>query len=173
VTFDPLIVRAFEYYTSTVFEVFDRDPANNRSLFGGGRYGDLAKLFSDKRIPGVGFGMGDVTLFDFLATHGLLPVPRPEADVVVIPIQADLYDAARTVARQLRAAGLRTSVPLEPRKLGKEISRADKAGARVVVIVGADDWVAGRVVVRDLRSGEQQTTDSSAATDVISRLVSG
>lgn len=171
VTFDPLIVRAFEYYTSTVFEVFDRDPANNRSLFGGGRYSDLAKLFSDKRIPGVGFGMGDVTLFDFLGTHGLLPSPRSEADVVVIPIQAELYDAARTVARPIRAAGWRTSVPLEPRKLGKEIARADKSGARAVVIVGGDDWAEGKVVVRDLRNGEQQTTDSAAAADLISRIL--
>jgi len=171
VTFDPLIVRAFEYYTSTVFEVFDRDPANNRSLFGGGRYSELAKLFSDKSIPGIGFGMGDVTLFDFLDTHGLLPHPRPEADVVVIPIQPDLHDAARIVARRLRTAGWRTSVPLDPRKLGKEIARADKAGARAVVIIGAEDWAAGKIVVRDLGSSEQHTIDASGVADLISTMM--
>jgi histidyl-tRNA synthetase len=171
VTFDPLIVRAFEYYTSTVFEVFDRDPANNRSLFGGGRYSDLVGLFSDQRIPGFGFGMGDVTLFDFLDTHGLLPQPRSEADVVVIPTQESLHEAARTVAQQLRQAGLRTTVPLELRKLGKEIGRADKAGAGAIVIIGPEDWSTGKLVVRNLASGDQQTVEVATVASAVSDAV--
>jgi histidyl-tRNA synthetase len=171
VSFDPLIVRAFEYYTSTVFEVFDRDPANNRSLFGGGRYSDLVGLFSDARIPGFGFGMGDVTLFDFLGTHGLLPKPRSEVDIAVIPVEESLHDAARAVARQLREVGLRATVPHEPRKLGKEISRADKAGATAVIIVGPEDWSAGKVVVRNLTSGAQESIDVSSLIEKIRSLL--
>ncbi|HEY4523050.1 MAG TPA: ATP phosphoribosyltransferase regulatory subunit, partial [Candidatus Paceibacterota bacterium] len=60
------IVRGFAYYTGMVFEVFDTDPSNSRSLFGGGRYDNLTKLFDTEPLPGVGFGMGDVTLRDFL-----------------------------------------------------------------------------------------------------------
>ena len=156
VHFDPLIVRGFDYYTSTVFEVFDTHPDNRRSLFGGGRYDNLVGLYSAQRIPGLGFGMGDVTLFDFLGTHGLLPDPRSEVDAAVLVTDADLADAARTVAKALRSAGVRTSTPLEVRKLGKEIQRADKSGARVVVIVGGEDWSAGVVTVRALGSGEQR-----------------
>lgn len=156
ITFDPMIVRGFDYYTSTVFEVFDLHPDNRRSLFGGGRYDNLVGLYSSKRIPGFGFGMGDVTLFDFLKTHGLLPQPRAEVDAVVIPTETELANAARTVAKSLRAAGVRTAIPLDLRKLGKEIQRADKAGARVVVIIGAADWAAGNVTVRDLATGDQQ-----------------
>jgi histidyl-tRNA synthetase len=171
VTFDPLIVRGFDYYTSTVFEVFDTHPDNRRSLFGGGRYDNLVGLYSAQRIPGLGFGMGDVTLFDFLGTHGLLPEPRNEVDAVVIATEADLVEAARTVAKALRDAGVRTSTPLDIRKLGKEIQRADKSGARVVVIVGGNDWAAGTVTVRDLRSGEQrQVAPAAAATEVRSLL---
>ena len=73
VSYDPLIVRGLDYYTGTVFEIFDTDPANPRALFGGGRYSDLAGLFTNQQIPGIGFAVGDVTLPDFLATHGLLP----------------------------------------------------------------------------------------------------
>lgn len=171
VIFDPLIVRGFDYYTSTVFEVFDRDPANSRSLFGGGRYSDLVGLFSDKQIPGFGFGMGDVTLFDFLETHGLLPKPVPEADVVVIPSQSDLYDAAVTVARTLRRDGWRTTVPLEPRKLGKEIGRADKGGARVIVILGPSDWAAGDVVVRSMATSDQRTVPADSAGEAVARFL--
>jgi histidyl-tRNA synthetase len=170
VTFDPLIVRAFEYYTSTVFEVFDRDPANTRSLFGGGRYGDLVGLFSSQRIPGVGFGMGDVTLFDFLDTHDLLPQPRTEADVTVIPVSENLGGAARGVAGQLRQAGWRTSVPVEARRLGKEIARADKAGVCAIVIIGPGEWAEGNVTVRNMATGEQQVVSATSVTEAVAGI---
>lgn len=163
VRFDPMIVRGLAYYTSTVFEVFDTSPENNRALFGGGRYSDLAGMFTSQQIPGIGFGMGDVTLMDFLATHDLTPRPRSEVDVVVVPVSVELAGAARKVATELRGAGLRTSTPLELRKLGKELSRADKAGARAVVIVGQEDWDAGNVTVRSLATREQQTVPLTEA----------
>ena len=163
VTYDPLIVRGLDYYTGTVFEIFDTDPVNSRSLFGGGRYSDLAGLFTTHQIPGCGFAVGDVTLMDFLDTHGLLPAPAAEADAVVVPLTEELYPAARTVAAGLRAAGLSTSVSLEQRKLGKELTRAAKAGARVAVVVGPDDWAAGTVAVRDLGSREQVTVPAAEA----------
>ncbi len=71
IVFDPSIVRGFDYYTGMVFEVFDTSPENNRSLFGGGRYDNLLELFGVDPVPTVGFGMGDVTMRDFLETHGL------------------------------------------------------------------------------------------------------
>lgn len=154
-TFDPLIIRAFEYYTSTVFEVFDNNPANRRSLFGGGRYRNLAGLFTKKIIPGIGFGMGDVTVLDFLDTHGLLPTPRTGSDIVVIPVSAELNDAARTVTRSLRAAGIKTVLPLIERSLSAEMKRAGRNDSHVAVIIGENEWRRRAVTVRDLRTGEQ------------------
>jgi histidyl-tRNA synthetase len=171
VRFEPMIVRGLAYYTSTVFEVFDTSPQNRRALFGGGRYSDLASLFTKEQIPGIGFGMGDVTLMDFLSTHGLTPSPRSEVDVVVIPVDEQLADAAREVATSLRRAGLRTSTPLEPRKLGKELTRADKAGAAAVVIVGQEDWAAGNVTVRGLATREQQQVALAEVPSVVSALL--
>ncbi|MFK0243835.1 histidine--tRNA ligase [Amycolatopsis azurea] len=171
IKFDPMIVRGLAYYTSTVFEVFDTSPENRRALFGGGRYSDLASLFTAQQIPGIGFGMGDVTLIDFLDTHGLTPKPRSEADVVVIPVVEELADAAREVAGRLRKAGLRTSTPVELRKLGKELTRADKAGARAVVIVGQEDWDAGNVTVRGLATREQQTVAVDGVVAAVNSLL--
>ncbi|MET9001829.1 histidine--tRNA ligase [Amycolatopsis sp. NPDC004169] len=170
VKYEPLIVRGLAYYTSTVFEVFDTSPQNRRALFGGGRYSDLASMFTPQQIPGIGFGMGDVTLMDFLDTHGLTPAPRNEVDVMVIPVTEDLFDAARSVASSLRAAGLRTSTPIDHRKLGKELTRADKAGAAAVVIVGQEDWAAGNVTVRSLATREQNpvaVADAPAAVQAL------
>ncbi|MFC9257184.1 histidine--tRNA ligase [Amycolatopsis thailandensis] len=171
IKFDPMIVRGLAYYTSTVFEVFDTSPENRRALFGGGRYSDLASLFTSQQIPGIGFGMGDVTLIDFLDTHGLTPQPRSETDVVVIPVVEELTDAAREVAGRLRKAGLRTSTPVELRKLGKELTRADKAGARAVVIVGQEDWDAGNVTVRGLATREQQTVAVDGVVSAVNSLL--
>ncbi|MGQ0841874.1 histidine--tRNA ligase [Actinokineospora sp.] len=159
ITYDPLIVRGFDYYTSTVFEVFDQHPDNRRSLFGGGRYENLVGLYSAQRIPGFGFGMGDVTLFDFLDTHGLTPEPRSDVDVVVIPLAEELFGVARRVARSTRAAGVRATTPLDLRKLGKEIQRAVKSGAFAVVIVGPDEVNDGQVIVRDLATGDQRNLE--------------
>ena len=69
--FSPSITRGFDYYTDVVFDVFDTDPKNNRSLFGGGRYDNLLEIFGVEPVPAVGFGMGDVTIRDFLETHKL------------------------------------------------------------------------------------------------------
>jgi len=69
--FEPTITRGFDYYTGMVFEIFDTSPENNRSLFGGGRYDNLLEIFGVEPVPTVGFGMGDITIRDFLETHNL------------------------------------------------------------------------------------------------------
>src|SRR5690606_36651110 len=81
--YDPSIVRGLDYYTGIVFEVFDKNPENRRAISGGGAYGNLLQIFNEPALPGVGFGMGDVTLLDFLKTHNLLPanIERPSIDL--------------------------------------------------------------------------------------------
>ena len=71
VRFDETLARGFDYYTGMVFEVFDTNPENKRALFGGGRYDNLLEIFGVEPVPTVGFGMGDVTIRDFLVTHNL------------------------------------------------------------------------------------------------------
>lgn len=171
ITVDPLIVRGFDYYTSTVFEVFDASPENRRSLFGGGRYDNLVGLYSSHAVPGFGFGMGDVTLMDFLSTHGLLPEPANKVDAVVIPTAETLLEHARAAAAELRAAGVRTTTPLEPAKLGKEIGRADKAGARVVVIIGEQDHAEDKATVRDLLTGDQERVPFDEVTNAVKKTL--
>lgn len=170
---DLRIVRGLAYYTGTVFEVFDNNPENNRALFGGGRYANLASLFTNTAIPGIGFGMGDVTLFNFLESHGLLPAPHPALDVAVVGLSEQQSDVTRDIARRLRRVGWRTATPLEHRKLGKEIQRSEKSGARIVVIVGAEELAHGEVVVRDLRTSAQQSVALDEVVTVVAKLLDG
>src|SRR3989339_2098217 len=88
-TYDPAIVRGLDYYTGIVFEIFDKHPENRRAICGGGSYADLLKIFDEPSVPGVGFGLGDVTLTDFLTTHKLLEnFSLPQNDLL-LTIQDD------------------------------------------------------------------------------------
>ncbi len=95
VKFDITLMRGFDYYTDIVFEVTDTNPENNRSMFGGGRYDGLVGLFGVEPVPTVGFGMGDVTLQNFLESHQLLPELRSQTDVYVVLVGDDLYECRR------------------------------------------------------------------------------
>jgi len=70
---DPTLARGQTYYTGIVFEIFDTNKENGRALAGGGRYDNLLEMFEVDPIPAVGFGMGDITISDFLETHKLGP----------------------------------------------------------------------------------------------------
>ena len=70
---DPTLARGQTYYTGIVFEIFDISKENGRALAGGGRYDNLLEMFDVEPIPAVGFGMGDITIRDFLETHKLGP----------------------------------------------------------------------------------------------------
>ena len=82
VNLDLSIVRGLAYYTGIVFEVFDKGKSM-RAIAGGGRYDSLTEKLGGERIPGVGFGMGDVVLADLLAEHNLLPSPKQSVDFYI------------------------------------------------------------------------------------------
>lgn len=141
VLFSPSTVRGFSYYTGTVFEIFDTDPKNNRSLIGGGRYDNLTSLFGGDPVSGIGFGMGDVTMRDFLETHKLLPpnIHVTAPTVVILPTDAELNIEGEKIAQQLRSAGVSTSVDISNKKLNKKLSHAGDSGSRYVLIVGTNE----------------------------------
>ena len=155
--FDPLIIRAFDYYTSTVFEVFDRSPDNRRSMFGGGRYDDLASLFTKRKIPGMGFGMGDVTTWNFLEHNGLLPKPNLGPDVFVFATSGEYAVASRRVVRLLRGAGIRTAPALDNPSLKGGLKLADRLKVRYAVIIGEREHASGSVSLKHMPSFTQIT----------------
>ena len=158
-TFDPTLTRGFDYYTGMMFEVFDRDPANPRSLFGGGRYDNLIGLFSGKggdSVPAVGFAAGDVTLADFLETHKIaLPVPATRPQLYLgTPSPADV-PAAQSFADTLREKGGRVFVNLTERALGDQVKDAVKRGIPLFLAYGADERKSDTVRLKMLRSSEE------------------
>ena len=169
VVFDPEIVRGFDYYTGVVFEVFDTDPSNNRSMFGGGRYDGLVALFGGDPIPAIGFGMGDVTLMDFLETHGHVPESATAPQVYIgTPSEKD-SQAAGEFAKRLRDAGIRTFLNLTGKSLGDQIKEADKRGIPLFIAYGGNEAASGMVKIKTLATGnEEEVTVAEAASRITS-----
>jgi histidyl-tRNA synthetase len=153
--FDMSLMRGFDYYTDIVFEVFDSNPENNRAMFGGGRYDGLVAQFGVEPLPTVGFGMGDVTLQNFLTVHDLLPKIATETDVYVVLI-GSVYDKAANVLSKMRKMGLNVAVDLTGRKLDKQIRAADRKGVQYVMFIGEQELVTEQYKIKDLRSGTEE-----------------
>lgn len=167
VRFDPSLARGLDYYTGIVFEVFDTDPENQRSLFGGGRYDTLLEMFGQEPLPAVGFGMGDVTVRDFLDAHDLLPNMTPPTQLFICTLSPEFEETAQTLATSLRAAGLNVAVNLMDRKVGEQIKTADARGIPYVLAIGDAEAKSGTYTLKHLASGTETEVDEAGIVETI------
>lgn len=165
--FDITLMRGFDYYTDIVFEVFDTNPENNRSMFGGGRYDGLVGLFGVEPIATVGFGMGDVTLQNFLESHSLLPELKPQTDAYVVLIGEGTYEKAQHVLAELRQMGLSLAVDTTGRKLDKQIKTAEKKGLQYVIFIGPDELATGQLKLKNLHMGTEEAHSAERLVTII------
>ena len=154
IVFDPTIMRGFDYYTDIVFEIFDENPDNNRSMMGGGRYDGLVGLFGVEPISTVGFGLGDATLFNFVSSHGLLPALSPETDVFAILLDSDL-SLVYPILQSLRIEGINIAEGLQGKKLGDQIATALKKNIPYVLIIGREEIKTGKLTLKDLSTKKE------------------
>jgi histidyl-tRNA synthetase len=153
--FDPSIVRGLDYYTGNVFEVFDRSE-RMRAICGGGRYNNLVKEFSGIEVPACGFGMGDVVLGEILDQKNLLPAYRKNIDYFLVRVTEQELPILLAVARCLRGRGMSVDFSYSSTSLKRQMARASKLGARKALIFGEAEIAEGRVVEKDLSSGEER-----------------
>ncbi len=154
--FDATLMRGLDYYTGTVFEVFDTHPDNSRSLFGGGRYDGLVGLFGAEPISAVGMAPGNTMIENFLTVHALLPADA-SLTKVYIAVAGEALDGAQLLAAQLRRGGISTEVDITGRKLDKQIKTADKKQIAHIVIVGETEIASGVYTLKDLATGDEQS----------------
>jgi histidyl-tRNA synthetase len=155
IEFDVSLMRGFDYYTDIVFEVFDENPENNRSMFGGGRYDGLVGLFGVEPVPTVGFGMGDVTLENFLRANDLIPKLTVETELYVALIGDVVMDAQKLVTK-LREEGVNVAVDMSVRKLGKQIETAVKKGIQYLLVIGEEELKTNQFKLKDLATGVEE-----------------
>ncbi|TGL86819.1 histidine--tRNA ligase [Leptospira congkakensis] len=172
VYFDPSVVRGFDYYTGFIFEIFDTSPQNKRSLYGGGRYDNLIGLFSNEELSGIGFGLGDVTLQNFLTAHNLLPNFVNDSTVYIPLLDESSFAENHNFARELRKEKIAVEVSLLSQKMGKQLSYAEKKGYRWILLRGEDEIKAGTVTLKDMATRNQWTSSFSEALQKIKEELS-
>ncbi len=158
VEFDQTVIRGFDYYTGITFEIFDTHPENNRSLMGGGRYDELLLLFGNEQVPVCGFGMGDVTIADFLETRKLLPAYKPATDIMICIMDEESAGAAQELATEIRAKGKSIAMNFSFKNIGDQIKSAEKLSIPYVIVFGKDEAVIKTYKIKKLKTGEEFDT---------------
>lgn len=168
-TVNERLVRGLDYYNRTVFEWVTTSLGAQGTVCAGGRYDGLVEQLGGRATPAVGFAMGLERLV--LLVQAVNPeFKAPSAiDVYVISSGAGTQSAAMQLAEQVRDAApqLKLMTNYGGGNFKKQITRADKWGARIALILGESEVAAQQVVVKDLRSGEQETL---AQSEVAARL---
>ena len=154
--FDITLMRGLDYYTGMVFEVFDTDENNNRAMFGGGRYDGLVGLFGVDPISTVGMAPGLTPMTLFLETHNLIPDLKPTTDASIIVLGEDSMAGAQSLAKKLRAEGVRVDVDITLRKIDKQIKAALKRDVGYLIFVGEDEVKEELYTLKDVKSEKEE-----------------
>lgn len=154
-TIDGRLVRGFDYYTGTLWEVTAGGLGAQDAVGGGGRYDNLVEQLGGKPTPGVGFGSGlERLLLALQAQQVSLPVTPPRLVFVVAHGEAAQREKLALLA-QLRDAGLHADADLTGRSIKAQFKLADREQARLCVILGEQELADGTAVIKDLTSGTQ------------------
>lgn len=159
--FNAALARGLDYYTGMIFEV--RIPEYTvGSVCGGGRYDNLIEQLSGIRMPAVGMAVGFDRTVEAAKQLGLLRDATDSQSVLVTVFDEQLVGESASLTATLRAAGISAELYSKIDKLGKQFKYADKRGIRFAIVIGPDEQAQHLCVLRDLKSGEQETLSPTA-----------
>lgn len=150
-TFDPLLVRGLDYYCHTAFEFITDALGAQGTVLGGGRYDGLSEMLGGPPVAGVGWAAGVERLSMLVGEQE--PATPP---VAILPMDGDGESEAHRLAEMLRDSGVAVDLSAGG-AIGKRLKKADRAGARLAVILGSDELAAGTAQLRDLATGTQSS----------------
>ena len=154
--FDISIVRGLSYYTGTVFEINSKNK-HHRAICGGGRYNSLLDAYGKESLPAVGFGFGDVVIFDVLKDLNLLPKFSKKIDYTIIPYNKEQVGIALKIASDLRLQGVTVDCNFSMKKMKKSLQIANETGAKNAILLFPDELSEEKVIIRDLQLHEQKS----------------
>jgi len=169
---DLSIARGLDYYTGTVFETFLDELPGIGSVCSGGRYDDLAGLFTSQPLPGVGASLGLDRLLAAMEELGMLQSSATPASVLVTFFDKDRLGDYLRIGRLLRQAGINAEVFPEAARLGKQLKYADRKGFRVAIVAGENEFQHGTWQVKDLVNSSQTEAPEQELTSTIEDILS-
>jgi histidyl-tRNA synthetase len=153
---NPRLVRGFDYYTKTVFEVLAGDLGAQNALCGGGRYDNLVTECGGDPTPGIGFAAGMERLFMVLEARDLLPKVTMSPQLYIAPLGEAAQLSVFPMVIQLREDGFRVESDLQGRSLKSQLKVADKIKVPWVGIVGDDELKNGQILMRSMATSQQK-----------------
>ena len=169
---NPHLVRGFDYYTKTVFEVFledehiaDGEEGGNEkthrrskmALGGGGRYDNLIRLLGGKDAPAVGAALGLDRVIGAMKQQGVKVPPLYKPDVFLVQLGALSKKKCLKLYEELRQAGIAVAESFGKDSIKTQLRAADRDGVSLSLILGQKEAIDGVIIVRDMASGAQET----------------
>jgi len=171
VRLDLAIARGLDYYTGTIYETFLDDLPGIGSVCSGGRYDNLAGLFTKLPLPGVGASLGVDRLLAALEELQLVGESATPAAVLVTQFEADRLADYLRAAAMLRRQGIAVEVYPDAKNIGKQMKYADRKGHRLVLIAGSDEFASATWQVKALSTGTQTTVSDAELADAVLQLL--
>ncbi|HJZ55160.1 MAG TPA: histidine--tRNA ligase [Gemmataceae bacterium] len=170
---DLSICRGLDYYTGTIYETFLTDLPGIGSVCSGGRYDNLASLYTKQVLPGVGASLGLDRLIAAMEElkHPLLTGQSTPAEVLVVQFDAARLGDYQRVARMLRAAGVAAEVYPDAKKVGQQLAYAEKRGFKLALIAGPAEFEQGVWKVKDLAKREETAVNEGGLVGAIQSAV--
>lgn len=161
VALDVSIARGLDYYTGMIYETFLGDLPGIGSVCSGGRYDNLAGLFTKEKLPGVGASLGLDRLLAAMEELGLIRTASQSVQVMIVMFDESRLGEYMRLSRVLRRSGIATELYPMARKLQKQLQYANRKHFRAAVIAGSQEFECGVWTVKDLETGTQsEVTDA-------------
>ena len=164
---DVSIARGLDYYTGVIFETFLDDLPEIGSVCSGGRYDNLAELYTKQQLPGIGASLGLDRLLAAMDELEMIEKVKTPADILVVYFEKDQLNKYLQIAADLRQAGWAVEVFPDAKKMGKQLKYADGRGFQYALIAGGDELQRDVCQIKNLQTGESiEYPLSSVATDM-------
>ena len=166
---DPSITRGLDYYTGVVFETALEALPEIGSVCSGGRYNDLASLYTRQKLPGVGAAIGLDRLLAALDALGRSKRRSGNTRALIFHVENGFLPTYWRLARELRSAGISCEVYPENRKLSQQFAYAEKKAVPYGIFLGAEESARGVISVKNLVTREsREYTSVQAAAEALS-----
>jgi histidyl-tRNA synthetase len=165
---NPRIVRGLDYYMRTTFEVISNRLGAQNAIGGGGRYDGLVRDLGGPDVAAIGFAIGMERLIMLLQQEHRKIERVPRFFMAGLGEQPRV--SAFLLAQQLRGRGFEVEMDYEGRSLKSQMRRADKSGARYVLILGEDELMRRQIQLRDMQAKIQNELPLDGVIEEIERL---
>jgi histidyl-tRNA synthetase len=165
------MVRGLDYYTRTTFEFTHGGLGAQSALLGGGRYDGLSEALGGPKAPGIGFALGLDRFVLALQAEETVGVPDLNPVVYVAPLGEGMNAEAAVVARDLRKNRIATELGDETFRPKKSFEAAERAGAKYILFVGANEASSGQFALKNVATGEQVSVARGEIANVLESLL--